>query len=273
MVPAATGVPAGMPVCSAAAGVTSPTTSAGQSSRGSGRSGATSAAQSSTQRPVSRSYIGCALAGRVVVEHVLAGQPQHHEGARHQQHGATAPTPRARAGAASPAWARPPGWSAGIRSARGCVPARAPDRARRSRLGPGVDPVQNRRPQRASRRIGDEHARPDPAHAHRAQIAGATIHQQLASDAGDLLPPHRCASCSNHPGRGIATAWGRTAVAITLPSHRPARPSSWMCRCRCRASRLTRRRQTRRSRMSSRSADARSSSTCSPGTAWMWFDP
>jgi hypothetical protein len=50
MVPAATGVPAGIPVTSAAAVVASPATSDGHSSRGSARPGATSLAHSSIQR-------------------------------------------------------------------------------------------------------------------------------------------------------------------------------------------------------------------------------
>ncbi len=54
-VPAATGVPAGMPVSAAAWAVTVPTRSEGHTSRGIGTPGATSAQRSSIQAPACRS--------------------------------------------------------------------------------------------------------------------------------------------------------------------------------------------------------------------------
>ena len=58
IVPAMTGVPAGMPVSTDAAGVTVPTGSAAQRSSGSSRPGAIAAAQSPAHAPASMSYSG-----------------------------------------------------------------------------------------------------------------------------------------------------------------------------------------------------------------------
>ncbi|MCO5546658.1 hypothetical protein L7F22_000092 [Adiantum nelumboides] len=131
-----------------------------------------------------------ALAGRVVVEHVLAGEPVHQVGRAHQEHLGAGEHLRLVPGEPPPL--RPHR----LRGQR--CPGPGQDRVLaqlRVQLvdlgaGAGVDAVEDRRAQRAAVAVGGEQGRPDPRHPQPGEL-GAVVEggQQLPHDRDEVAPP------------------------------------------------------------------------------------
>ncbi len=194
-----------------------PTTSLGQTSRGSGRCPQIRCAHSVFQSKSSDGVQRVALAGRVVIHHVLAGELGRDEGVR--------PVPVRRLGedfrlvAPHPFQlrTRPPGSRAPCPPARGWRRLPIPLSAGRSR------PTREcrspyRMAGRSGRRASSHSTRHGPTpltHIAATRRTGRHLRGQLSADVADLAPPHRSRR-RPRPSRGGATASSGT------PSRKPA---------------------------------------------------